>query len=131
MQAAIGTAQVERIDEILEWRKRLEERYAQSLAYLDNVKLQRRDLKGRTKIAWLVSILVPEEKRDKIINSLKSNEIDVRAFFVPLSEMEIYKNYSTKCIVSKKISKMGINLPTTYEVDDEIIKKIAHILELI
>lgn len=130
MQAAIGTAQVERIDEILEWRKRLEERYAQSLAYLDNVKLQRRDLKGRTKIAWLVSILVPEEKRDKIINSLKSNEIDVRAFFVPLSEMEIYKNYSTKCIVSKKISKMGINLPTTYEVDDEIIKKIAHILEL-
>lgn len=128
LQAAIGTAQVERIESILEWRQKLENQYRQVLSKIDGVSLQRNDIPDRRKIAWLVSILVDEEKRDKLLKTLKDNEVDVRAFFIPLSEMDIYKKYARDCYISKKISKMGINLPTTYEIREKEITKIASVI---
>lgn len=128
LQAAIGTAQVERIDEILEWRIKLEEQYRQVLSKIPGVRLQRNDLLDRKKIAWLMSILVDAEKRDKLLEVLKDNGIDVRAFFIPLSEMDIYKKYARNCHISKKISKMGLNLPTTFEIREKEVTKIASLI---
>lgn len=125
LQAAIGVAQMERIDESLEWRAKLECQYRDVFSTVSGVTLQRNDLTDRRKIAWLVSILVDADKRDEILAKLKDNGVDVRAFFVPLSEMDIYKKYTTGCNRSRKISKMGINLPTTFEVDKETIEKIC------
>jgi perosamine synthetase len=130
MQAAIGTAQVERIDSILAWREDLEEQYRAILSKVDGVTMQRNNLPKHKKITWLISMLVSEDKRDKVISMLKENDIDVRAFFIPLSKMEIYKKYAKRnCPVSNRISKMGINLPTTYEIDIPKIEKIAAIIE--
>ena len=131
LQAAIGTAQVERIDSILNWRADLESEYRSTLSKIDGVSLQKIDLPDRKKIAWLVSILVDENKRDAVLQELKENGIDSRSFFVPLSEMDIYKKYARECSNSKKISRMGLNLPTTYGVGSEEIKKIATIIESI
>lgn len=124
LQAAIGTAQVERIDEILEWREDLENQYRKIFADTAGVTLQSNMLDNRKKITWLISILVAEDKRDEILSDLKENGIDARAFFIPLSEMAIYRKYAGKCPRSKKISRMGINLPTTYEVNGERIERI-------
>lgn len=128
LQAAIGVAQMERIDEILEWRHLLEEKYRNVFAGIAGLQTQRNDFKDRKKIAWLVSILVDEEKRDEIIKSLKQNNIDARPFFTPLSEMEIYSSYAGRCVVSKQISKRGLNMPTTNEIDEEKIEKMAGII---
>ena len=128
MQAAIGTAQIERIDDILKWRERLEEQYREVFKNIDGVITQRKDLEGRKKIAWLVSILVDSSKRDAVMAKLKDNGIDVRAFFIPLSEMNIYKKYARNCVVSEKISRMGLNLPTTCEMDAEKIGKISDLI---
>lgn len=128
LQAAIGTAQVERIDSILSWREDLETKYRSTLSKIDGVYLQRRDLPDRKKIAWLVSILVDEKKRDAILHALKENGIDSRSFFIPLSEMDIYKKYARECNNSKRISRMGLNLPTTHGIDNEEIKKMADII---
>lgn len=129
LQAAIGTAQTERIDEILAWRADLESQYRQELSKINGVTLQRNDLPDRKKITWLMSVLVSGDKRDNVMSVLKENDIDVRPFFIPLSEMEIYKKYAENdCMVSKKISKMGLNLPTTYEIKKEEIEKIALLL---
>lgn len=129
LQAAIGVAQIERIDAILQWRHELEEKYRTALGKIENVTLQKNDLPKCTKITWLVSILVDSSKRDKLISAFKEQDIDVRAFFIPLSEMEIYTRYARNCIKSKKISDMGINLPTTYEIDEEKIGSITNIIK--
>ena len=83
----------------------------------------------RKKITWLVSILVSEEKRDDIIQLMKQRGIDVRAFFIPLSEMDIYKEYAKECFVSKKISKRGINLPTTSDISSDKIQYIISVIK--
>lgn len=128
MQAAIGTAQVERIDELLYRRMNIENEYYEALNNVSGVIKQRRNLEHRNKIAWLVSILVDSEKRDEIIRALKRERIDARPFFTPLSEMEIYKEYARECVESSSISRRGINLPTNYEIDSTIIEKIAGII---
>lgn len=128
MQAAIGTAQVERINKILEWRGRLEEQYREIFDGIAGITLQNNDLPGRKKIAWLVSALVNEDKREAVLKKLKENDVDVRAFFIPLSEMDIYRKYALNCKVSRKISRMGINLPTAYEVTNESIERIKNMI---
>ncbi len=127
LQAAIGVAQVERIDSILQWRSDLEEKYYQALSRIRGVELQKRNLPGRKKIAWLVSVLVDEDKRDRLVTAMKSNEIDVRNFFIPLSEMEIYRSYGKNCVNSRELSRRGINLPTTIDITDRIIESIGSI----
>lgn len=128
LQAAIGLAQTERIDEILEWREKIEEEYRDIFSEIKGISMQKKDLDGRKKIAWLVSVLIDSDKRDDVLRELKNNNIDTRAFFVPLSEMGIYRKYVRGCIISKRISQMGINLPTTYETNRAVIKKIAAII---
>ena len=131
LQAAIGVAQLEHIDEILEWRCFLEKEYNRIFFEIRGLQMQVTDLKDRRKIAWLVSALVDDEKRDILLQKFKENNIDVRPFFTPLSEMEIYREFAKECIISKRISKMGLNFPTTCEIDVEKIERMAQIARLI
>lgn len=131
LQAAIGAAQIERIDEILEWRSALEEQYRKVFSEMDGITLQHNNMPDRKKIAWLVSVLVDEKKRDDVLEKLRSKGIDARAFFIPLSEMKLYKMYARECQVSKRISRKGINLPTTYEISNEKIEMIAALVRSI
>lgn len=128
LQAAIGLAQTERIDEILEWREKIDDEYRDVFTKIKGISMQKKNLNERKKIAWLVSALIDSDKRDDVLEELRKNNIDARAFFIPLSEMEIYKKYARDCIISKKISQMGINLPTTYETKQAVIKKISVII---
>lgn len=129
LQAAIGVAQVEKIDEILKWREALEIKYRDMLKEMKGIQLQENNLPGRKKIAWLVSVLVSEKKRDMFIEKLKEEGIDARPFFVPLSQMEIYKKYTFSNKNSLCIAPMGINLPTTFNVKDAELEKIKKAME--
>ncbi len=128
MQAAIGTAQVEHIEDILRWRKALEDLYRTRFKDDRRVEMQHNDLEYREKITWLVSVLVNDDKRDMVIDELKKNGIDARPFFVPLGDMPLYQKYiRVDCPISREISKRGINLPTTYEVKDSTVERIVTI----
>lgn len=129
MQAAIGVGQLEHIDEILAWRKALEDVYMAKFTGIPKIVMQRRDLSQREKITWLVSILVPEDCRDRILKEFQKRGIDARAFFIPLGDMDLYKKYATDCAVSKRISKCGINLPTTAEITETAVEKIVDIIK--
>ena len=96
LQAAIGTAQVEHIDDILRWRRSVENLYREEFSKDRKIIMQRNDLNSRNKISWLVSILIDTDKKQEIETRLKSYEIDVRSFFIPLSKMPIYAPYTDR-----------------------------------
>lgn len=130
LQAAIGLAQLERIDEILDWRRQLENNYREAFKDLTNIKFQL-ILPGREKITWLVSILIQDNKRDKVLQSLNKMNIDARPFFYSLGIMDIYKDYLFSNEKSLKVSKAGINLPTNPSVSEDTIERIKQILSQI
>ena len=109
LQAAIGCAQVERIEEILLERRKLEEEYIKRLGSEAFQWASDSDAR-RKRVVWLVSCLV--KNQSELISCLRKKSVETRPFFTPLGEMAIYKKYSADCNVSKKLSSKGLNLPT-------------------
>jgi len=112
LQAAIGLAQLERVDDIHNNRREYELVYRNILEN-NGFKFQL-DIKNRKRITWLVSVLLDDGiSRPEYIDLLNQQGIDARPFFYPLSDMDIYKKYlKNDNPVSRKISKLGLNLPT-------------------
>ena len=112
LQAALGVAQLERIEVILKNRRKYENNYKNILS--KDIFVFQNDIKNRRRITWLVSVLLDEKiDRDLYIEKLKEKGIGARPFFYPLSDMDIYKSYCKGSTpVSHKISKVGLNLPT-------------------
>ncbi len=131
LQAAIGLAQLERIDDIHKNRRKYEENYRKILK--NKSFTFQKDIKNRRRITWLVSILVEEKiNRDKFIEKLKTNGMDARPFFYPLSDMDIYKQYCKKFTkVTHNLSYKGLNLPTYESLKsiDEIEKILIGIID--
>ena len=112
LQAAIGLAQLERIEEIHANRRKYENTYKK---ILDSEKFSfQNNIADRRRITWLVSVLLNESiDRESYIAKLKANGLDARPFFYPLSDMDIYKPYSSAPTpISHKLSAIGLNLPT-------------------
>lgn len=60
---------------------------------------------------------------------MKQENIDVRPFFIPLSEMEIYKKYKFSNTISCKMSELGFNLPTSYRMKESDLERVTQILK--
>ncbi len=112
LQAAIGVAQLERIESIHKNRREYENCYRAALSK-KNFTFQN-NLDNRQRITWLVSFLIDKDTdREEYIDNLRGKGMDARPFFYPLSDMEIYKEYCCNSTpVTKKIASLGLNLPT-------------------
>ena len=128
LQAAIGVAQLENIDQTLAWRSNLEESYRKKIAGIDGIEMQRNDLRKREKVTWLVTVCVEKEKRDACMNAMTEMNIDARPFFIPLSEMEIYRKYTFSNRVSTELAERGFNLPTSYMINEEEVDRVVRAL---
>ncbi len=124
LQAAIGLAQLERVEEILLKRQKAEEKYRSALSGIWFMKPQHHTLPGREKITWLISFIVDHGNRDAHIEHFKNEGIDTRPFFYPLSDMEIYKPYTFSNRVSRQVSYRGISFPTANNMSKEVIARI-------
>lgn len=122
LQAAIGCAQLERIDQILAAKKSLEASYRKVLEGFGFIHWQA-DMPERARIVWLVCALIKTDARDRVIQALRDNGVDARPFFYPLSEMDVYKNYVFSNERASRIAYRGINLPTINEVDFDTVKR--------
>ena len=124
LQAAIGCAQLEKIDDILKRNSIIESRYKEILKE-QNIQWQSDKDPKRKRVVWIVTGM--SNKRDLIIERGVNHGIDLRRFFYPLCEMDIYKRYSKgDYLISTKLSKYGFSLPTHNEVDfDKILKSLT------
>jgi perosamine synthetase len=124
LQAAIGVAQLERIDKTLAMRQGIEDGYKRCFSGMDFIEFQHDDLPKRRKITWLVSALIKNGMRDEYIARLRERKVDARPLFYALSKMDIYKPYIFSGKISEAISSMGICFPTHPSVDASTFNKI-------
>ena len=129
LQAAIGCAQLEKIEAILKQRVELENKYRNSFEKISHINFQTIDPR-RQKITWLVSVLAKEGERDLHLKNLMESNVDVRPFFYSLGSMPLYKEYLFSNKNSLDVSRRGINLPTHQNVGSFEINKIKNILNI-
>ena len=122
IQAAIGCAQLERVQDILNERETIESNYREALQEFPFVQFQP-DLPDRERVVWLVSILLKDQNMEQLIKTLQEDGIDARRFFYPLSSMPIYQEFVHSNKVSSEVFASGLNLPTHIHVDSKRVQQ--------
>ncbi len=128
VQASIGLGQLERLDELILQKRKINQWYKK---YLNQKKLKLINEKKDTKsIYWMNCILLNKKiKRHKLINYLKKNNVDTRPCFPSISSYPIWKKIrKDKLVNSKIISEYGLNLPSGVLLKENDIKKISRII---
>jgi len=118
IQAAIGLAQFENIEEFIDRRRKNAQLYNEKL----------KDVKGVTlpvekdwakNVYWMYSIVIEDEfglSRDEFAQKLHEKEIETRTFFVPMHKLPAFLNIglfeNESYPVAEEIGKKGLYLPS-------------------
>jgi len=109
--AAIGLAQLEKVDEILAKKRQLAEWYKEGLK---NLPLKTHEEIGNVRHSfWMCSILLNEAKdRDPLREHLKAAHIETRPLFYPAHLMSMYEKQKEEHPIAESLGSRGINLPS-------------------
>lgn len=129
LQAALGVAQMERIEEFIAKKRWIASMYNQCLAEIPYLALPPEAAWAKS-VYWMYSILVKElspVSRDDIRAFLLSQAIDSRPFFYPIHTMPPY--YQAESLpVSEQLSRQGINLPSAVTLTEEKLDRVVQAL---
>lgn len=115
IQAAIGCAQLERIDQFLRRRRQIGRYYREELDGVNSLLFQEVPANVESSF-WLFGLRSSRKK--KIVNALERIGVETRDVFMPLSDMPPYSTPEA-FPNSKAISDQGFCLPTTPNLSDE------------
>ena len=139
IQAALGLAQIERINELVSKKREIFFNYKEQIGHSESFKLNP-DCEDVYNSYWMTTIVGNKKaKLDKfrLMRRLKEKGIDSRPFFSPLSSLKAYENFSDKRRASLKnhcsysISKFGVNLPSALSITKNDITYITEVLNMI
>ena len=114
VQAAVGLAQLERVDELIEMKRRIFSWYEEGLSGLENIQLNR-EVEGARSIYWMSSLMLGEGapiSRDQLIRSLKDRKIDSRPVFPAISQYPIWPRQQAPKPNALKVGLSALNLPS-------------------
>jgi perosamine synthetase len=113
IEAAIGLAQLERIQSTLARKREVGQLYNNGLKDCPNV-VTHPEAEWAKNVYWMYSILLTDQAncdRDGLMAALREQGIDSRPFFYPIHQMPPYKE-ETPYPVADDLSRRGINLPS-------------------
>lgn len=119
LQAALGVAQFERIDELLAKKKEIFGWYQEALKSVKGIRLNHQATWAKN-VYWMVCLELDgysESQRDEFIQKLKTQNIDSRPYFYPVSDMPVYDNVNTP--ITHKVYQRGLNLPSYFDITKE------------
>ena len=116
MQAGIGLAQMERIDELIGRRRQLFRWYDEIFCNQSGISLLPKN-EWSENSCWLYTVVLTGYNpaiRDRLITQLSYRGIDVRPGFYPMHQMNPYREFSKGDYpVSCHLSEKAISLPTS------------------
>jgi len=132
VQAALGLAQTERVEEIVEKKRRIFSWYQERLESVTEINLNAQKPWAKN-IYWMSSIILSEKieaTREEFIAELKSRNIDSRPIFYPISSFPMFETQDNPNAYF--IGHRGINLPSGHERTEEEIDYIcSHIKDIL
>jgi perosamine synthetase len=127
LQAALGLAQLERIDELIQCKRRVFEWYQERLGRVPGLTLNSEPASTKNSY-WMVTVVIDSAHgvtKEAVMTKLSAAGIDTRPFFNPLSGLapfaasEHARLGRTGNINSYAISPFGINLPSSLTISEE------------
>jgi perosamine synthetase len=136
-QAAMGRAQLAKIDHILAEKRRVAETYTAHLADVPGLTLPV-ELPWARNVYWMYGILVEDDfglTRDEVMAALSERGIESRTFFCPMNLQPFLREQpgfrDVPCPVGEELWQRGLYVPSSPSLrDDEIAGIAAHLSEL-
>ena len=121
LQAALGVAQLERIDEIVARKREIFSAYRKRLSGDKRIRMNT-EADWAKNVYWMVCVEIDgfgEAERDLLMQRLKQKGIDSRPYFYPVSDLPMYEKALTP--VAHAVYQRGINLPSYFDIEDAAI----------
>jgi len=126
--AAIGLAQLERVNETLARKRTIAEVYIGELGSVDGVVLQAEAPWARN-VYWMFSILVSQKQREPLRLYLAQEMVETRPFFSPVHMMPMYSEHENRNLpVAQDLAVRGINLPSGPTLTDAEVRRVCHLV---
>ena len=137
MQAALGSAQLERLPELIERKRTIFGWYHRALGNRDGIVLNS-EAADVCNVYWMVTAILDARlgwTKEGLIAALQEDGIDTRPIFYPLSMQPAYAGLPTAAAararntVSYALSPYGINLPSALSLTQDQVEIVAERLK--
>ena len=137
MQAALGLAQLERIDELVGRKRQIFKWYQSELGDIQGITLNY-EAPNTKNTYWMVTVVIDGNfglKKEELMALMSEKGIDCRPFFYPLSSIPAYENLEQAKQARQRnrnaytISPYGINLPCGMKMTEETVGYVCEVLK--
>ena len=123
LEAALGRAQLERLDELIAARRNNAAFYRERLG--DLVEFLQEQPYARS-VSWMCGILGRDvTERDGLVEFLAEHEIETRTFFLPMHRQPVYKS-GERFQVAEDLGQRGLYLPSSSHLTIEEKETVIH-----
>lgn len=139
MQAALGLAQLERIDELMDRKREIFSWYREELSDIRGLTLNPQPTTTKNAFWMITAVLDPRLgiEKDYLQRELSERNIDSRPFFHPLSSIPAYQHLEQaheareRNVISYRLCPYGINLPSALNLTREQVAYVCDVLRLL
>jgi perosamine synthetase len=135
MQAALGLAQLQKIDHIIAEKRRVAQTYKRFLADISGLHLPV-EMEWALNVYWMFAVVVTPEfgiSRDQLTQGLSEKGIQTRTFFCPMNQQPVLNSISgfrkVSCPVADDLWINGLYLPSSWNLQEETIRHIVDVIQ--
>jgi perosamine synthetase len=131
LQAALGLAQLERLDEFIKKKRWIGQMYKEMLADFPGIQLPLTRTDYAENIYWVFGLVLDESLSDAetLMSKLNLVGVGTRPFFCPMHLQPVFREMGLftdeKHPVSERLYKQGFYLPSGLNMSIETIKKVS------
>jgi perosamine synthetase len=133
MQAALGLAQLERLDDFVARKRRIFDRYTEVLSDVPSLQLPVACTEYARNINWVYGVVIADDvafDADEAMKRLGEKGIGTRPFFWPMHEQPVYRaaglfdgeSYPN----AERVARRGFYLPSGLTLTDEQIQRVSN-----
>ena len=135
MQAALGLAQLERIEAILEKKRWMGRAYTERLSEVAGLSLPVQASWAR-QVYWMYSVVLDEEtglNAQTFAQRLRDKGVDTRPFFLGMHEQPVFRDrglfLGERYPVAERIARQGLYLPSGLTLSPEQLARVCDVAE--
>lgn len=135
LQAALGVAQLERLDEFLARKRLMGKRYTELLSDIPGLQFPVPRTEYAENIYWVYGLILNDEvpfDAEELMRRLGKYKIGTRPFFWCMHEQPVFRNMGlfngVFCPEAEKIARRGFYIPSGIALTDEQIEEVAKTL---
>lgn len=129
VQAAIGLAQIERVDELIDRKRQIFAGYRDRIGQTNDIRLNP-EPPGTINGFWMPTAVFSKESgitREVLKEAFAAENIDARVFFWPLSSLPFFASKPENSH-AYSLPERAINLPSYHDMSDDDIRRVSEVL---